>query len=133
MRLSAALVSSAASLALGSGMLISGCKSSQAVRAEQPSWNEPRGPSGSADVPAESRLAWVQTDMSPHQVQAIMGSPSGQVSYATARTFSPVGNDSGNRVMYMYKGQGRILFAVPKNGGEMTVLRVDVDSTEDGQ
>jgi hypothetical protein len=73
-------------------------------------------------------------DMSPEQVQEVMGSPSGQASYPSAKTFNPYnfGNDSGNRVEYKYKGQGRVVFAVPKWGGNMKVVRVDYDPTEDG-
>ena len=54
--------------------------------------------------------------MTPEQVQEIMGSPNGQASYPTGKTFNPYnfGNDSGNRVEYKYKGQGRVVFAVPK-------------------
>ena len=42
------------------------------------------------------------------------------------------GDDSGNRVEYKYKGQGRVVFAVPKWGGNMKVVRVDYDPAEDG-
>lgn len=135
MRLTSAFVSSATSLALaiGSGALLPGCKSSEAVRAERPAGGEPRAPIGEAEPPAESPLAQVKNEMSPDQVHAIMGSPTGRTSYPTARTYNPFGNDSGNRVVYMYEGHGRVLFAVPKDGGDMRVLRVDVDPTEDGQ
>ena len=136
MRLTSAFVSSAASLAalaLGSGALLSGCKSSEAVRADRPEGTEPAAPVGDAEPPPASRLAQVQNDMSSDQVKQIMGSPTGQSSYPTAKTYNPFGNDSGNRVVYMYEGQGRVLFAVPKDGGDMRVLRVDVDPTEDGQ
>ena len=73
-------------------------------------------------------------NMSPEQVQEVMGSPSGQASYPSAKTFNPYnfGNDSGNRVEYKYKGQGRVVFAVPKYGGNMKVVRVDYDPAEDG-
>ena len=64
-----------------------------------------------------------------------MGAPSGQASYPSAKTFNPYnfGNDSGNRVEYKYRGQGRVVFAVPKWGGNMKVVRVDYDPTEDGK
>jgi len=136
MRLASAFVSSAASLAalaLGSGALLSGCKSSEAARAVRPGWFEPDAPPVKPERPAESSLALVKNDMSPDQVVGIMGSPTGQTSYPTAKTYNPFGNDSGNRVVYMYEGRGRVLFAVPKNGGDLRVLRVDVDPAEDGQ
>ena len=69
--------------------------------------------------------------MSPEQVQEVMGSPTGQASYPTAKTFNPYnfGNDSGNRVEYKYKGQGRVVFAVPqlwrKHEGGARRLRPD--------
>jgi hypothetical protein len=84
--------------------------------------------------PASSRLTNETRDMTPEQVQQIMGSPSGQVIYPTSKTFntSDFGDDSGNRVQYKYKGEGRVIFAVPKHGGSMKVVRVDYDPTEDG-
>jgi hypothetical protein len=57
-----------------------------------------------------------------------------QASYPSAKTFNPYnfGGDSGNRVEYKYKGQGRVVFAVPRYGGNMKVVRVDYDPNEDG-
>ena len=125
-------------LALGSGMLLSGCKSDDA--GEQPAKAAPAAtpakaaPPKGAAAPASSPLSKVASDMSPEQVQEVMGSPSGQASYPSAKTFNPYnfGNDSGNRVEYKYKGQGRVVFAVPKWGGNMKVVRVDYDPSEDG-
>src|SRR5262245_54320913 len=92
-----------------------GCKSSggSEAPAEKPA-AKPAAPKGAA-APAGSKLAQVTENMSPEQVQQIMGSPSGQASYPSAKTFNPYnfGNDSGNRVEYKYKGQGRVIFAVP--------------------
>ena len=124
----------AVALVLGSGALLSGCKSNDA--AEQPAKaapEKPAAPKGAA-APASSKLSKVTQNMSPEQVQEIMGAPSGQASYPSAKTFNPYnfGNDSGNRVEYKYKGQGRVVFAVPKYGGNMKVVRVDYDPTEDG-
>jgi SmpA / OmlA family len=123
-------------LVLGSGTVLTGCKSddAQSAPAEKPAAAKasPAKPAGNA--PASSRLSKVASNMSPEQVQEVMGSPSGQASYPTGKTFNPYnfGNDSGNRVEYKYKGQGRVVFAVPKWGGNMKVVRVDYDPTEDG-
>jgi len=132
----------AVGLVLGAGTL-AGCKSddapaksepAKAAPAEKPATkSEPSKPS-SAPAPASSKMSQVKNEMSPEQVQQILGSPTGQSSYPTGKTFNPYnfGNDSGNRVEYKYKGQGRVVFAVPKWGGNMKVVRVDYDPTEDG-
>ena len=124
-------------LALGSGALLPGCKSNDSASEKPaPAKAEPAkpAPAKSATAPASSKLSKVANDMSPQQVQEVMGAPSGQASYPSAKTFNPYnfGNDSGNRVEYKYKGQGRVVFAVPKYGGNMKVVRVDYDPAEDG-
>ena len=123
----------AVALALGAGTL--GCKSDDAPPAKAPAATaeKPAAPKGAA-APAGSKMAKIENNMSPEQVQEIMGSPSGQASYPSAKTFNPYnfGGDSGNRVEYKYKGQGRIVFAVPRYGGNMKVVRVDYDPAEDG-
>ena len=127
----------AVGIAMGSGALLSGCKSNEA--ATKPAAEKPApakaAPVKGAAAPASSKLSKVTNDMSPEQVQEIMGSPSGQASYPSAKTFNPYnfGNDSGNRVEYKYKGQGRVVFAVPKWGGNMKVVRVDYDPNEPGK
>jgi len=127
-------------LALGSGAILGGCKSDDAPAA-QPAGAEAKPaepakavPVKGAAAPAGHRMAKVQMNMPPEQVQEIMGSPTGQSSYPTGKSFNPYnfGNDSGNRVEYKYKGEGRVIFATPKWGGNMKVVRVDYDPTEDG-
>jgi hypothetical protein len=129
----------AVALALGAGFLAAGCASNDSGAA--PAKSEPAKaapakaePVKGAAAPAGSKLGKVTNDMSPEQVQEIMGSPSGQASYPTGKTFNPYnfGGDSGNRVEYKYKGQGRVIFAVPRYGGNMKVVRVDYDPSEDG-
>jgi hypothetical protein len=129
---------SSALLAFCSAALLAGCQTDAAApragRAER-SW--PAGPA--ADEPANGmelitgRLSNVDVDMTHEQVEEIMGSPTGRTSYPTAGTYNPYASDSGNRVVYKYEGEGRVLFSVPKHGGSMRVLRVDQDPTEDGQ
>lgn len=125
-------------LVFGSGMLLacsSDGSSQQSAPAEKPAAAPAKAaPTKGAAAPASSPLSKVMANMSPEQVQEILGSPSGQASYPSAKTFNPYnfGNDSGNRVEYKYKGQGRVIFAVPKYGGNMKVVRVDYDPAEDG-
>jgi hypothetical protein len=126
-------------LALGSGALLSGCKSDDSAgAAEKPAAEKAApakpAPTKGAAAPAGSKLSKVENNMSPEQVQEILGAPSGQASYPSAKTFNPYnfGGDSGNRVEYKYKGQGRVIFAVPRYGGNMKVVRVDYDPAEDG-
>jgi len=124
-------------LALGSGGVLSGCKSNDAAPAKttaEPATPAKPAPTKGAAAPASSKLSKIQNNMSPEQVQEILGAPSGQASYPSAKTFNPYnfGGDSGNRVEYKYKGQGRVVFAVPRYGGNMKVVRVDYDPAEDG-
>ena len=125
-------------LVLGSGTMLTSCKSddAQSAPAAKPAAPAKAAPSKPAagNAPASSPLSKVATNMSPEQVQEVMGSPSGQGSYPTGKTFNPYnfGNDSGNRVEYKYKGQGRVVFAVPKWGGAMKVVNVVYDPSEDG-
>src|SRR5262245_30708314 len=111
----------AALLALGSGAVLTGCKSDDAaVKSSQPAKEAatakaapPRG----VAPPAGHRMAKVKLGMSTNEVEGIMGSPSNSKSYITGKAFNPFtayGNDSGQRVEYAYKGQGRVIFAIPR-------------------
>jgi len=130
----------AAALVLGSGAVLSGCKSNDAA-AQKPAVEKPAAKPEAAKpsaegkpAPAGSKLSKVQTNMSPQQVQEIMGAANGESRYPTGKSFAPFqySNDSGWRVEYKYKGQGRVVFATPRWGGNMKVVRVDYDPTEDG-
>src|SRR5687767_2662923 len=96
-------------LALGWGTLLTGCKSDdgQSAPAEKPAAAPAKAaPPKGAAAPASSPLSKVAANMSPEQVQEVMGAPTGQTNYPSAKTFHPYnfGNDSGNRVEYKYKG-----------------------------
>ena len=129
----------AAALVLGSGAILGGCKSDDASQpAAQPAKAEPapakaEAPKG-VKPPAGHRMAKLMLDMSAQQVQEIMGAPSAEARYPTGKSFAPFqySNDSGWRTEYKYKGQGRIVFADPRWGGSMKVVRIDYDPTEDG-
>src|SRR5258706_14581940 len=108
MRLTNTLAAGVAAMALALGF--AGCKSNEAAPAkEQPAAEKPAAPAkaapskpAAAAAPASSPLSKVATNMSPEQVQQIMGSPTGQGNYPTGKTFNPYnfGNDSGNRLEY---------------------------------
>jgi YD repeat-containing protein len=124
-------------LALGSGLL--GCSSDggsqQSAPAEKPAAAPAKAaPPKGAAAPAGSKLAKVTNDMSPQQVQEIMGAPTGQARYPSGKSFAPFqySNDSGWRTEYKYKGEGRVVFADPRWGGQPKVIRVDYDPAEDG-
>jgi hypothetical protein len=125
-------------LFLGSTLLLAGCKSYEAVpAAASTEESKPEPPTdrpmrSAVPPPADSRLSTVAREMTLDQVEEVAGSPTSRSSYPTAGTYNPFGSDSGNRVVYKYKGEGRVLFRVPKNGESMRVLRVDYDPTEDG-
>jgi len=109
----------------------SGGSQSSAAASESAKAKPPRG----VAPPAGSTMAKVELKMTPEQVQEIMGAPTGQKTYMTGKAFNPFtayGNDSGSRMEYAYKGQGRVVFAVPRWGGSMKVVRIDYDPAEDG-
>ncbi len=128
--LTGALVVALAVGAAGLGCASGGSSGGEQTAAEPAKAAPPKG----VAPPADHRLAKVQMNMSPQQVQEIMGMPSGQANYPTAKAFMPYnyGNDSGSRVEYKYTGEGRVVFAVPRWGGNMKVVRVDYDPNEDG-
>jgi hypothetical protein len=88
-----------------------------------------------APAPAGSKLAKVQKDMSPEQVRQIMGAPTQEKSYVTAKRFIPYyyGADAGTNTEWAYKGVGRVVFGVNKYTGTTRVIRIDYDPTETGQ
>lgn len=125
-------------LVLGTGVLVS-CRSNDAGQPAQPAPAQAAEPAKAAPAkgvqpPAGHKMAKLQLNMSPEQVQEIMGAPSGQAQYPTGKSFAPFqfSNDSGWRTEYKYKGDGRVVFANPRWGGAPKVVRVDYDPTEDG-
>ncbi|MEM7409393.1 MAG: hypothetical protein AAF430_04055 [Myxococcota bacterium] len=85
--------------------------------------------------PTGHRMAGVQLNMSPREVEKIMGDPTSDNSYITGKAFIPwyFGSDSGRRVDYKYKGEGRVVFGVHRWNGRLRVVRIDYDPNEDGQ
>jgi hypothetical protein len=123
-----------AMLALGSGAVLTGCKSDEPAKSSaQPAKAAP--PKGVAP-PAGHRMAKVKLGMTTNEVEQVMGSPTNSKSYITGKAFNPFtayGNDSGQRMEYAYKGEGRVVFAIPRWGGGLKVERIDYDPTEDGR
>ena len=129
-------------LALGSGAVLTGCKSDDAAPAKssaQPAKEAApakAAPAKGVAPPAGHRMAKVKLGMSTNEVEDIMGSPTNSKSYITGKAFNPFtayGNDSGQRVEYAYKGEGRVIFAIPRWGGGLKAERIDYDPTEDGK
>lgn len=120
----------AVALAFPIGCASSGSESGSSTAASTGSTKPPKG----VAPPADHRMAKVQMAMTSNQVLEIMGTPTRQHNYLSGKAFQPFnfGNDSGSRLEYQYKGEGRVIFAVPRWGGEMTVVRVDYDPNEDG-
>ena len=135
MRFSKVLVSSVTvvGLALASSLALSGCASDGDAASSEGQAAKPAAPKGVAP-PAGHPLAKVEMNMAPSQVQEILGAPTNQKSYITGKMFIPwyFGSDSGSRVEYAYKGQGRVVFAVNRWSGQQGVVRVDYDPNEDG-
>jgi hypothetical protein len=124
-------------LALASTLALGGCASDGA---QEPSSSTAGGeaakpaPQKGVAPPSGHPLAKVEMNMAPSQVQEIMGAPTNTKSYITGKSFIPwyFGSDSGSRVEYAYKGQGRVVFAVNRWSGQQKVLRIDYDPNEDG-
>lgn len=123
---------------LASGLILA-CASDGGDTASQepaPASSQPAkaAPSKGVAPPAGHPLAKVQLNMQPHEVQAVMGAPTNTKSYVSGKAFIPwnFGADSGSRVEYAYKDQGRVVFAVNRWSGQQKVVRVDYDPNEDG-
>ena len=121
-------------LALASALAPFGCASDGAETASSDSEAAKTAPPKGVAPPAGHPLAKVAMNMAPSQVQEVMGTPTNQKSYITGKMFIPwyFGSDSGSRVEYAYKGQGRVVFAVNRWSGQQNVVRVDYDPNEDG-
>ncbi len=104
----------------------------QSAPAQQPAAAKP---AKGVPAPAGSKLAKVQMDMSQEQVREIMGAPTAEKSYVTAKRFIPYyyGADAGQNTEWDYKGVGRVIFGLHKYTGKTRVIRIDYDPTEDGQ
>ena len=92
-------------------------------------------PAKGVPAPAGSKLSKVEANMSPDQVRQIMGAPTSEKSYVTAKRFIPYyyGADAGTNTEWSYKGVGRVIFGVNKYSGTTRVIRIDYDPAEDGQ
>jgi outer membrane protein assembly factor BamE (lipoprotein component of BamABCDE complex) len=80
-----------------------------------------------------SRLAKVQTGMTPEEVRKLLGEPTGERTYPTGKAFIPFyyGSDT-HRTDWKYKGVGRVVFGHNRYSGNMKVIRVDADPSEPG-
>jgi hypothetical protein len=109
----------------------------QSAPAQQAPAQQPAAakPAKGVPAPAGSKLAKVQMDMSQEQVREIMGAPTAEKSYVTAKRFIPYyyGADAGQNTEWDYKGVGRVIFGLHKYTGKTRVIRIDYDPTEDGQ
>ena len=95
----------------------------------------PAKPVKGAPAPAGSKLAKVQMDMTPEQVREIMGAPTNEKTYPTAKQFVPFyyGADAGINTEWDYKGVGRVVFGVNRYTHVTRVIRIDSDPSEDGK
>ena len=100
-----------------------------------PAQAAPAKPVKGQAAPAGSKLAKVQMDMTPEQVRAIMGAPTHEKTYPTAKQFIPFyyGADAGVNTEWDYKGVGRVVFGVNRYTHVTRVIRIDSDPTETGQ
>ena len=79
-----------------------------------------------------SKFSQLKIGMSKNQVESLLGSPSDQRSYQTAKAWIPVmGAFSKDqfRIEAYYPGAGRLLYA--NNGTKL--YKIDVDQNEDGR
>ena len=131
------LVAAVAALGLSSCANRSGGGGTAAAPAQQAPAQQPAPakPAKGVPAPAGTKLAKVQMEMSPEQVREIMGAPTSEKSYVTAKRFIPYyyGADAGSNTEWNYKGVGRVVFGLHKYTGKTRVIRIDYDPTEDGQ
>jgi hypothetical protein len=88
---------------------------------------------GVAQAAPAANLSKVQKGMPEAQVRDLAGSPDSQVSYPTWKNFMPWNwGGGGSRVEYKYKGEGRVIFEARAWTGQLRVVQVVADATEDG-
>ncbi len=117
-------------------MLPIGACSRQTSRVESP----PTASAGTSEAgvgvpaPPSSPLSKIQLGMPKKQVQDILGPPSDESSYPTAKLWIPfyLGNDA-RRTSWYYKHMGRVVFADGNMfGGIPEVMRIEYDPSESG-
>lgn len=87
-----------------------------------------------AAIPADSPFAKVDFGMNEAQVASLLGVPTSQGSHITGKQFIPfnfAAKDT-SRLVYYYKGMGRIEFSSGSWGQHNGVVLINYDATEPG-
>jgi YD repeat-containing protein len=88
---------------------------------------------GVAQGALAGNLAKVQPKMPEAQVRELVGAPDSQVSYPSWKVYMPWNwGGGGSRVEYKYKGQGRVVMETRAWTGQLRVVQVVPDPSEDG-
>ncbi len=125
-----ALLSGVLACAAGGG---SSSGSDQSSAAETSGSATAKPPKGVAP-PAGSKLAQVAVGMKPDQVKQIMGEPTSETTYMTAKMWIPWYFGPTHQTDWKYKDLGRVVFVNNRWSGQIqSVTRVDYDPAEDGQ
>ena len=106
-----------------------GCSSSNSSASKEPETVRPSIP-----IPADSPFAKVTVGMGMKEVTDTIGPPTDTDNQMTGKGFNPFyyGGDT-HRVMYRYKGQGRIVFTRDHAfTSTMRVMEIQYDPTEKG-
>jgi len=82
---------------------------------------------------ADPRLASIKEGMTSDQVIEILGQPTSQQNYVTGKAWIPYyyGTDT-SRVDFKYTGVGRVIMSRNQYSGQLKVIRVEPDPSEDG-
>jgi hypothetical protein len=87
-----------------------------------------------AAIPADSPLAKVDFGMSESQVRTLLGEPTSEDSHITGKQFIPfnfAAKDTA-RLVYFYKGVGRLEFSFGSWGQRNGVVKIEHDPNEPG-
>ncbi len=85
-------------------------------------------------APDGTPLAKIKVGMDEAQVTDLIGRPTDITAYVTGKAFIPFyyGGDT-HRVMYLYKGQGRVIFSPDSRfTSGQSVIEIEYDPTETG-
>jgi hypothetical protein len=112
---------------------IAGCHSAEHKRQREEKLAQEQAAMKAA-IPADSPLAKVDFGMTESQVRTLLGEPSAESSHITGKQFIPfnfAAKDTA-RLVYYYKGVGRVEFSFGSWGQRNGVVKLEPDANEPG-
>jgi hypothetical protein len=87
-----------------------------------------------APIPPETRFARLRLGMTKQDAEALLGRPDASLHHANEGARIPFyASDDSSRWETFYRGQGRLTFSGAWLTGEVRLIRIEYDPTEDGR